>query len=183
MQIITAPDPILRAKAQPVTLEELPKLAKKAEAMAKLMYKYEGCGLAAPQVGISKQLIVVDVSTPKEGEEFEPNPVFLVNPRVKSLQGEKDVASEGCLSIPGISVDIERYAAIELDAWDLDGDEITIEAEGFAARALQHELDHLEGVTMFEHLDAIARIDKLKEYEQAKAAGAQPGDTGRNTSK
>jgi peptide deformylase len=177
MKIVVAPDPVLRTKCQPVLPEELPKLAKKAEQMAKLMYKAEGCGLAAPQVGIAKRLIVVDTAPRGEDKDFTPNPVFLVNPVITRLDGEKAVASEGCLSLPGISIDIERSQFIEIDALDLDGDEIHIEAEGFSARALQHELDHLDGITMFEHLDAIERIEKLKEFELAKAAGAKPGDT------
>ncbi|MDR2673079.1 MAG: peptide deformylase [Coriobacteriales bacterium] len=178
MRIIVAPDPVLRQKCSSVTPEELPKLTKKAKQMAKLMYKSEGCGLAAPQVGIAKRLIVIDTNTPKEGEKFEPNPTFLVNPVLSRLSDEKDTCSEGCLSIPGISIDIERATELELDALDLDGNEVHIEASGFAARALQHELDHLDGITMFEHLDPISRIEKLQEFEQAKAAGAKPGDTG-----
>jgi peptide deformylase len=167
----------LRTKCQPVLPEELPALANAAQQMANLMYKSQGCGLAAPQVGIAKQLIVVDTTQPEDGEKFVPNPIFLVNPVVTRLDGQKEVCSEGCLSIPGITIDIERSQFIEIDALDLDGDEIHIEAEGFSARALQHELDHLEGITMFEHVDAIERIEKLKEFELAKASGAQPGDT------
>jgi peptide deformylase len=177
MKIVIAPDPVLRTKCEPVSLEELPKLAKKAQQMAKLMYKSDGCGIAAPQVGIAKRIIVVDPNA-KTDDDFVPEPTFLVNPVVTRLDGEKDVCFEGCLSIPGITVDIERFQNIEIDALDLEGNEIHIEAEGFPARALQHELDHLDGITMFEHLDAISRIDKFKEFEQAKADGAKPGDVG-----
>ena len=117
--------------------------------------------------------------TPPEddGEVKEKNPVFFINPVILKLWGEKEVGDEGCLSIPGIQIPIERYANVEVEALDLDGEPFVYEAEGFAARAVQHELDHLEGTTMFEHLDAIDRIAAFKEYEAALAAGAKPGDT------
>ena len=180
MKIITSPDPILRKKCEPVSAEEFPQIAKLAKKMAKLMYKSDGCGLAAPQVGVAKQLIVIDTSLPKEGEETkerEQNPLFIINPRIVAHSEETECGGEGCLSIPGVTVDIDRYLAITVEAQDLEGEEIVIEAEGFDARALQHEMDHLEGVTMFEHLDAIARAAKLQEYAAAKEAGAKPGDT------
>jgi len=177
MKIILSPDRGLRQKCEPVTSKELPQMVKLAKKMAKIMYKCDGCGLAAPQVGVLKQMIVVDTGLPKEGEERVENPVFILNPRISKLGEETECAGEGCLSIPGITIEIERPTYIELEAMDLDGTVIEITAEGFDARALQHELDHLEGITMFEHLDVIARSTKLKEYEQAKAAGAKPGET------
>ncbi|MDR2035871.1 MAG: peptide deformylase [Coriobacteriales bacterium] len=177
MKIILSPDQVLRKKCEPITLEELPQMAKLAKKMAKVMYKYDGCGLAAPQVGVSKQIIVLDTSVHDEDEEREQNPIFILNPRISKFGEQTECADEGCLSIPGITIEIERPTYIEIDAMDLEGADIKITAEGFDARALQHEIDHLEGVTMFEHLDAITRSIKLKEFEQAKAAGAQPGET------
>jgi peptide deformylase len=129
-------------------------------------------------VGISKRLIVIDVTPPGEdGEVKEKNPIFFINPVVLRTWGEKELGDEGCLSIPGIQIPIERYSNVEVEALDLDGNPFTFEAEGFAARAVQHELDHLEGTTMFEHLNAIDRIAAFKEYEAALEAGAKPGDT------
>ncbi|MDR3307692.1 MAG: peptide deformylase [Coriobacteriales bacterium] len=174
MRIYVAPDPVLRATCEPVDPAELKKLKTTARQMAKLMYKSDGCGIAAPQVGIAKRLIVVDTNL----EEDAKDPVFFVNPQVKRLWGEKVVGDEGCLSIPGISIPIERYRNIEVEALDLDGKPFTVEAEDFYARAIQHELDHLDGTTMFEHLDPIARIEAFQEYEEALKAGAKPGDTG-----
>jgi len=185
MQIITVPNPALRLKAEEVSPDEMKKIKSVAKQMAKLMYKSEGCGLAAPQVGLSKRLVVLDVGQAEEdenGEEPPKNPVFYVNPQVRRLWGEKTVGDEGCLSIPGITIPVERYNNIIVDALDSDGRPFTTEAEGFHARALQHELDHLEGMTMFEHLDPIERITYFQDYEAAVAAGAKPGDTGRSQS-
>lgn len=178
MQIVLAPNPVLRAKSEPVAPDEMKQIRTTAKQMAKLMYKSQGCGIAAPQVGVGKRLLVIDVAIPdEEGEVTEKDPIFFINPVVLQTWGEKEVADEGCLSIPGIQVPIERYTNIEVEALDLDGESFIFKAEGFAARAVQHELDHLEGTTMFEHLDPIERIAVFKEYEEALKAGAKPGDT------
>jgi peptide deformylase len=184
MRIVTAPNPVLRAKAESVAPEEIRKLRSTAKQMAKLMYKSQGCGLAAPQVGLSKRLIVVDTEYGPQPDnedgtkrpDIVENPMFFINPRIIRLWGEKIVGDEGCLSIPGIQIPIERSSGVEVEAYDLDGELFVVEAEGFPARALQHELDHLEGMTMFEHLDPITRIQYFQEYEAAVAAGAKPGD-------
>ncbi|MDO4542044.1 MAG: peptide deformylase [Bacillota bacterium] len=104
--------------------------------MAETMYYYEGVGLAAPQVGISKRVIVVDV-----GEGLWE----LVNPVILSSKG-KQLDEEGCLSIPGYYAPVERYKSVKVKALNRYGDEIVIDAKDFAARALQHEIDHLEGI-------------------------------------
>jgi len=184
MHIIVSPNPVLREKSKPVEVNEIRGLEKTAWQMAELMYESRGCGLAAPQVGISKRLIVVDVTPPDENDEVpEKNPVFYINPVIKRLWGDKEVCEEACLSIPGIQVLIERFNNIEVEALDLNGERFVVKAEGFHARALQHELDHLEGTTLFEHLSPIERIEMLKEYEEALKAGAKPGDTGTKSSK
>jgi peptide deformylase len=143
MRIVTAPNPVLRAKAAPVELGEIKKLQSTARQMAKLMYKSQGCGLAAPQIGLSKRLIVVDTEygpQPENEDGTKPddvpqNPVFFINPRIVRIWGEKVVGDEGCLSIPGIQIPIERSEGVEVEAYDLDGELFVVEAEGFAARA------------------------------------------------
>jgi len=181
LQIIVSPDPRLLQKAEPVSVSELSKLRQTALKMAKLMYESYGCGIAAPQVGISKRLIVVDpdwgLPDEETGEVIPQRPQFFLNPEIRRLWGEQDCADEGCLSVPGITVPVERFEFVELAYLDLDGNPHQLTAAGFFARVLQHELDHLEGITLFEHLDPITRIDAFQEYQEAIAAGAKPGDT------
>lgn len=152
-------------------------MAKLAAEMARLMYESDGCGLAAPQVGVLKQLLVIDTSVPEEGKARVEDPIVIINPLITQVGEEVACAGEGCLSIPGLTIEIERPTSLTVEALDLEGNTVSISAEGFDARALQHELDHLEGITMFEHLDAVSQATKLQEYEKAKAAGAKPGDT------
>lgn len=174
MHIVVAPDPVLRTTCEPIDVKEIKKIKGTAKQMAKLMYKNQGCGLAAPQVGISKRLIVVDC----DQEDGKKEPAFFINPVIVAQGGAEVECDEGCLSIPGISISITRYEQVTVEALDLNGEMFTVEAEDFLARCLQHEIDHLNGQTMFEHLDPIQRIRAFQEYEAALAAGAKPGDTG-----
>ena len=177
MRVVISPNPVLRQKCEPVDPAKIKKIRSTAMKMAKLMYASKGCGLAAPQVGIPQRFIVVDCTMLDEGEEFVENPTFYVNPQVTFRGGEEELDDEGCLSIPGISIPIKRFTKITVEALDLDGNPFVVEAEGFLARALQHELDHLDGTTMFEHLSPLERIEVFKQYEEALRAGAKPGDT------
>ncbi|MCL1891339.1 MAG: peptide deformylase [Coriobacteriia bacterium] len=178
MHIVLSPDPILRQKCEPVDPSKIKKLRSTAKSMAKLMYKSSGCGLAAPQVGIPLRMIVVDCNFAADGEEAIESPTFYINPQVTYQGGEQEIDEEGCLSIPGISIPIKRFTRITVEALDLDGEPFVVEAEGFHARALQHELDHLDGTTMFEHLNPLDRIKAFEVYEEAVQGGAKPGDTG-----
>ncbi|MDO4970228.1 MAG: peptide deformylase, partial [Comamonadaceae bacterium] len=94
--------------------------------------------------------------------------------------GEPETSEEGCLSLPGISVPVTRKPWARVRYFDLDGNECEIEGDGLLGRCLQHEIDHLDGRTLFESCNPIDRIKALREYEQALAAGARPGDTGIN---
>lgn len=134
-QIVKIGDPILRIKANRVTKFNA-SIEKLLTNMADTMYDAEGVGLAAPQIGVSKRVIVIDV-----GEGL----LELINPELVGQEGEEQ-AQEGCLSIPEIQGAVSRASWVKVRAQDRAGQEILIEGEGLLARALQHEMDHLEGV-------------------------------------
>lgn len=171
LKIIQSPDPLLNQVSKPCEVgdKSLKKLAKQME---RLMYASDGVGIAAPQVGVLKRLIVIDVS-----EEEKRNPIVLVNPEILELDGDPVVDEEGCLSCPGIAVPIERKPWARVRYYDLAGDAWEIEGDGLLGRCLQHEIDHLDGKTLFESASPRERIKALKAYEDAKRAGAKPGDT------
>ncbi len=173
MNIVLSPDPMLRQVCEPCRVEDK-SIKKLAKQMAKAMYKNNGCGLAAPQVGVLKRVVVVDCDT----ESDEKNPIYMINPELVELQGDPIVMGEGCLSCPGITVEIARPPFAKVRFLDLDGEEWTIEGDGLLGRCLQHELDHLDGKTMFEVCDPMTRIEALRAYEVALANGAKPGETG-----
>ena len=142
MKIYTEDDPVLRLKAKEIT-----KLTKRLKGLAKdmldTMYDAKGVGLAAPQVGISERMVVIDVGD---------GPIVLINPKIISSEGEdRDV--EGCLSIPGRNEYITRAATAKAIGQNLDGKMITIEGKGLLARALQHEIDHLDGILFIDYLN------------------------------
>lgn len=125
------------------------------EAMLELMYKHDGVGLAAPQVGIPLRLVTLDVPEPKEpGMPLSPGerellpqmPMVLVNPEIESFSAVTEVGEEGCLSVPKLYAPVERPVSVVLKSTLLDGRQIRVDCGGFLARALQHELDHLDGV-------------------------------------
>ncbi|MDO4890097.1 MAG: peptide deformylase [Coriobacteriaceae bacterium] len=161
MNIVLAPNPLLRQVCDPCQRgdKSLKRLSKQ---MAKIMYKSNGCGLAAPQVGVLQRK----------------NPITLVNPEVVETWGEVLTEKEGCLSIPGISVPIARPRFARVRYYDLDGEECMIEGDGLLGRCLQHETDHLDGRTMFEAATPMVRMQALRDYEYALAHGAKPGDVG-----
>lgn len=141
LKIYGEDEPVLRLKAKPIS-----KITKRLRVLVKdmleTMYHANGVGLAAPQVGVSERLIVIDVG---EG------PIVLINPKIVAAEGEeRDV--EGCLSIPGRSEYITRAAKVKATGINLDGKPVAIEGEGLLARALQHEIDHLDGILFIDYL-------------------------------
>ena len=144
-------DPVLRQRAAEVTDID-GRLVRLADDMVQTMYDAPGMGLAAPQVGVEKRLFVYDVG---EG------PRTIVNPVVVESDGEWSY-DEGCLSVPGLSWEIVRPKLIHLTGFDLEGNEVSIEADDIEARCFQHELDHLDGVLLLERLDADTRKAALK---------------------
>lgn len=173
MKIIIAPDQELREVCEPVAVDDA-SVSRAAKQMAKIMYRNNGCGLAAPQVGIHKRFIVIDCDVEAE----ERTPLTLINPEIVEHGDEKVLGGEGCLSIPGVTFQIPRWSTVKVKALDLDGNEVFYEAgDELLGRCLQHEIDHLDGMTMFERLDPVARIQALQDYQYALQHGAKPGDT------
>ncbi|WP_217270663.1 peptide deformylase [Kroppenstedtia pulmonis] len=135
-KIVLVPDPILKEKAKTVTKFNS-RLHKLLDDMADTMYDAPGVGLAAPQVGISKRVIVVD-----DGQGL----IEVVNPELSRMSGEQLDPPEGCLSIPGLLGEVRRAEKVHLKGQDRNGEPFELEAEGYLARILQHEVDHLNGV-------------------------------------
>ena len=144
LDIRKAGDPVLKQKAESV--EKITRKTKELiESMAETMYAADGVGLAAPQVGVSQRIIVIDI-----GEGL----ISLVNPEIMNGEG-LECASEGCLSVPGIYGEVERYARVTVEALDRAGKPVRLAADGLLARALQHEIDHLEGILFIERSNTI----------------------------
>ncbi len=154
-------DPVLRAAAAEITDID-GKLVKLAHDMLETMYEAPGLGLAAPQIGVGKRLFVYDLDPDERSA-----PHVLVNPRIVESDGEW-AYEEGCLSIPGLSFEIIRPKVVHLVGLDLDGNEVSIEADELTARLFQHELDHLDGVLMTERMDADTKKQALKEIRRMR---------------
>jgi len=160
-------DPILRQKAAPVE-RVTPEIREVIRAMFDCMYRERGIGLAAPQVGISQRIFVLDV----ERESGERSKFALVNPLIKESSGSI-VGEEGCLSIPGIHADVKRRAEVVFEGLDEGGAPVVVRGDGLLARALQHELDHLDGVLFVDRLSPIRR--KLLEPKLARMQFGEAG--------
>jgi len=153
-------DPVLRKKAEPVASVG-PEIRELIAAMFDCMYRERGIGLAAPQVGAPQRIFVVDV----EREAGERTKLALVNPVIRESVGSV-VGEEGCLSIPGIHADVRRHAQVVLEGLDERGAPLSVRADGLLSRALQHELDHLDGILFIDRVSAIRR--KLLEPKLAR---------------
>lgn len=171
--IVVAPDKRLNTECAPIE-EITPEIRELAERMLADMYATDGCGLAAPQVGELVQMVVIDV----DYVDKKRNPYVLINPEIKIADGEEREFPEGCLSFPGITVRVTRPSHVVVHALNLDGEMMRYEArDNLMAVCLQHEIDHLHGVTMVDHLGPLKRAAKMRECQEAMAAGAVPGDT------
>lgn len=172
--IVIAPDERLKTECAPIEAIT-PEIRALAERMAADMYATEGCGIAAPQVGELVQLVVIDCDYVDTDSH---NPYYLVNPEIIVADGEEHEFSEGCLSFPGITVRVSRPSHVVVQARNLEGDLMRYEArDNLLAVCLQHEIDHLHGVTMIDHLTARQRMVAMRELAEAKANGARPGET------
>lgn len=170
--VLVYPDPALKQKAKPVAKVD-DAIRRLVKDMVETMYAEDGVGLAAPQVGESKRILVVDTSSRQPSEKLR---VF-INPELVSAEGRTKYA-EGCLSIPGETEEIERFGKVTVRALDEKGHSFELEADGLLAIALQHEMDHLDGVLFVDRLSSLKRgmIRKrmLKVIEDRKAAAKEP---------
>ena len=151
-KIVKYPDPVLEKRCEPVSNFATPELEQLVADMFETMYVSKGVGLAAPQIGISKRITVIDCS----GGEGDPERIVLINPEVIHKEG-RQVGEEGCLSIPGFREDVARAKTAVVRARNVGGEEIEVSGEDLLARAMQHEIDHLNGVLFLSHLSPLKR--------------------------
>jgi peptide deformylase len=165
LTILEFPDPRLRTHAQPVTVFDQ-KLLDLIDGMLATMYEAPGIGLAATQVDVHKQLLVLDVSDERN------EPLVLINPAITAQEGSQ-VYQEGCLSVPGIFADVERADRITVNALDRHGKPFTLDADGLLAVCIQHEMDHLIGKLFVDYLSPLKReLVRKKLDKQRRAATA-----------
>jgi len=153
-------DPVLREHAREVTEVDrgLRKLAKR---MIRTMHDAPGVGLAAPQVGVLQRLLVYDV---------DDDPRVLVNPVLDEYSDETEESDEGCLSVPGVTMPVERPVSLRVQGQDEYGEPVDFRAEGFEARVIQHENDHLDGVLIVDRTTRSARAAALRALREADGA-------------
>ena len=163
LKILVFPDPRLRTLAEPI-MDFDDNLKKLSEDMLETMYEGSGIGLAATQVNVHKRIIVVDISEEKN------SPLILVNPTLKKIiNPEKKSYSEGCLSVPGFYEELLRPSSVEINAYDVNGDEVNIVTEGLLSVVIQHEMDHLDGKMMVDFISNIKREMIRKKLLKSKA--------------
>jgi peptide deformylase len=153
--------PVLRQKAAPIRVvdEEARRLV---DDLFETMRAAKGVGLAANQIGVARRVAVVDI-----GDE-DPPPLALINPRIVERSEELETAEEGCLSIPEIFGDVERHAHVVVEALDVQGQPFRVSARGYKARAIQHEIDHLDGILFLDHLSAVKRALLLAKWKKLR---------------
>ena len=168
LPIITAPDPRLKIQAKPVEKVDA-QIRRLMDDMLETMYVAPGIGLAAPQVGVAKRIIVIDVAD--KGEL--PRPYRMVNPEILWRSDETATYEEGCLSVPDYYADVERASRVRVRYLDEQNEIRELEAEGLLAVCIQHEIDHLAGTLFVDHISALKRGIILRKLGKAKKA-AEP---------
>jgi peptide deformylase len=164
-EIVLMGDPVLREVAEEVEVfdDELRALVRD---MFATMYHAEGIGLAAPQIGISSRILVIDL---RREEEEDDEQIVLVNPRLTWRSDDSKKESEGCLSIPGLEEVVERHAEVRVEGQDSRGEPVKLEADALLARALQHEIDHLDGVLFLDRVSPLKRRMLVKKWKKIEA--------------
>ena len=164
-EIVKYPDPVLEQPGEPVT-EFNDELRALVDDMFESMYEAKGIGLAAPQIGLSKRLTVIDLSFKEKPEDK----IVLINPEIVFRAG-KQHEEEGCLSLPEIREKVTRAAKVKVKAQDLEGKWFEIEGEELLSRAFQHEIDHLDGILFFRRVSALKRDLILRKIRKMQRAG------------
>ena len=155
LELYTYPHKILAQRAEKVEKVD-DEMRKFLDDMLETMYHDKGVGLAAPQVGVSKRVIVIDDKVTEEGERG-PHPLYMVNPEIIEKSEEMILFNEGCLSVPGQSAEVERHFRVKVKYLDYNGKEQVLEAEDYLAVIIQHETDHLDGIL---YIDRISRLKR-----------------------
>lgn len=153
--------PVLRQKAAPVARVD-DDVRRLVDDLFETMRAARGVGLAANQIGVARRVAVVDIG------DDDPPPLVLINPVIVERGEESEIAEEGCLSIPDIFGDVKRQARVVVEALDRDGKPVRAVAEGYKARAIQHEIDHLDGIMFLDHLSAVKRGLLLAKWKKAR---------------
>jgi peptide deformylase len=157
-------DPVLRASALPVERFDA-ELETEVQRMGELMHDALGVGLAATQLGVLHRVLVY--------RAYPEDPLTaLVNPELTWMSEEMEIAEEGCLSLPAVHVEVERHARVRVSAKDAGGNDLEVEAEGLEARVIQHEIDHLNGVLILDHISRQARKEAMRAMREAQAAAS-----------
>ncbi len=168
LPVIIAPDPRLKVKCPPVDAVD-DEVRRLMDDMLETMYHVPGIGLAAPQVGVHKRVIVVDASRKDE----DPAPVKLANPELVWASDKLGTYEEGCLSLPEYYAEVTRPDQVRVRYLDYDGEIREIEAEGVFATCIQHEMDHLDGVLFVDHISSLKRSITLRKLAKSKRAEAK----------
>ncbi len=177
-QIVRMGAPVLRRRADEIPDPASEEIAALAADMADSMTAAGGVGLAAPQIGVPKRIIVFKVPGERATAAANDGPLelqVLINPEIEPLSGEMELGWEGCLSIPGLKGEVPRYRKIAYRGFDLQGEKVLRQAEGFHARVVQHEVDHLDGILYPERMTDMRRFGYGEELLQA-AVDASPDD-------
>jgi len=168
LKLYEYPEAILKQKAQKVDKVDV-EIQKLLDNMLETMYASAGIGLAAPQIGVSKRIVVIDVEQEDDDNGVKSgNPLFLVNPEIIWRSEDKVCGEEGCLSVPKQRAEVERNAQVKVRYLDYDGNEQEIEGDGLLAICLQHELDHLDGVLYIDRISRLKRQMLLKKLDKMR---------------
>ena len=161
-EILILPDPLLRKVAEPVDAFD-DDLQKTVADMFETMYAAPGIGLAGPQIGYMKRVVVIDLA---DEENPDSGKIAMVNPEIVAMSDETEVSEEGCLSIPELYYEVERPAEVTVKYWTPEGEEVTRDAKGRLAVCMQHEIDHLDGVLYIDYLSRLKRDRVLKKFQK-----------------